>query len=315
MGAIFSTFSLQVQNFPVRFMIVLTIGALCWLEPYYLPKNSVGGLMAILAQGHFLLGYLYQYKNGKINRGYALRYIPAAVALFGACFFIPVEKLFETLAAAYFLVHFFYDERYLLRENADFSGWKITLPTIGLLTVEALYRFAEIRFFWLYSGILALSAGSMLWMLVREISLTRRLSARSAYFAVIFSIAAILTLPGKILQGSVNLNAINFIILIHIGNWYWRYLIRFSTDRPLMRRFLLETSVVNGIMGALMFFRFHPSFSVLLSGLAGVFFLHPYFHVWSLLHFVSTYRSTDILNWLPVKNGNLQPGYGSQVQH
>lgn len=302
MGAQNSGIFMADFSFPIRFFSILTIGTLCWVEPFFLPENSIGGMTSILVQGHFLLGYLYQYKAGKINQTYVLRYIPSAVFLFGACFFLPVERLLGVLAATYFLVHFFYDERYLLRERAEFSGWKIALPTIGLLFAEILYRYAGLRSALLLIGVFTFGASYMSWIILSEIFQTHRLSRRNGYFLATFSIAGLLTLSGKVLPGPVNPNALHFLFLIHTANWYWRYIEKFSADRKLLRKFCIETMAVNMVLGALMFFRFHSSYSVLLSALAGVFFLHPYFQVWSLLHFVATYRPTDIGNWIPIRN-------------
>lgn len=300
--------ALENLTFPIRFLTSITVGLLCWAEPYCLPLNSVGGLMAVLAQGHFIMGYWYHYKTGKINRGYAARYIPIAAVLFTACILLSVGKLFEIVAAAYFLMHFFYDERYLLRENADFLGWRIALPTIGLLVTELIYRYTSLKSTWLVLGAFILAATYIAWLIIREIVQTRGFSTRSLYFSVIFAVASVLVLSGKVLPGPVNVNAVNFIILIHIANWYWRYLTKFTTSRPLLVRFCAEVIAVNMIMGILMFFRFHSSFSPLLTGLGGVFFVHPNFHVWSILHFVATYRSGDIMNWIPFKTGQMAPG-------
>lgn len=290
------------SGFPIRYFFILTIGTLCWVEPYFLPENSLGGITSILVQGHFLLGYLYQYKAGKMNQGYALRYVPVALLLFTACFFLPVEKLLGVLAATYFLVHFFYDERYLLRERAEFSGWKIALPTICLLFAEILYRYAGLRSELLLLGTFSLGAAYLGLLILSEIFRTNRISWRTLYFLATFGIAALLTLSGKVLPGPVNPNALHFLFLIHVANWYWRYIEKFNGDSKLTRKFFAETISVNAILGALMFFRFHPSYSVLLSALAGVFFLHPYFQVWTLLHFVATYRKTDVMNWVPARN-------------
>ncbi len=293
--------------FPIRYLTLLAVAALCWVEPFWLPLNSVGGLMAVLAQGHFILGYWYQYKAGKMNRSYAARYIPIASVLFAACLLISAERLFEPVAAAYFLIHFFYDERYLLREDADFFGWRIALPTIGLLVAEVIYRFTSLKSTWFILGTFIIAATYIGWLILREVFLTRSFSSRSLYFSGIFFVASLLVLSGKVLPGPINLNAINFIILIHIGNWYWRYITKFTSSRALLGRFCAEVIAVNMIMGILMFFRLHSSFSPLLTGLGGVFFLHPNFHVWSILHIVATYRSGDIMNWIPLKTGQMAP--------
>ncbi|WP_041948396.1 hypothetical protein [Turneriella parva] len=288
-------------SYPVRFFFILTIGTLCWVEPFFLPENSIGGVTAIVAQGHFLLGYLYQYKAGKMNQAYAMLYLPVAVLLFGASIFLPVERLIYVLAATYFLVHYFYDERYLLKERAEFSGWKITLPTIAVLFAETLYRYAGLRYALLLQLAFVVSAAYMLWLILSEILRIHRLSARNWYFLATFCIAATLTLSGKAAPGSLNPNALNFLILMHCANWYWRYVEKFSADRKLLRRFSVETVIINLFLGVLMFFRFHSSYSVFVSALAGVLFVHPYFQVWSLLHFVVTYRPADNMNWIPMR--------------
>lgn len=267
--------------------------------------------MLILAQGHFLLSYLYQYRAGKMNQRYARRYVPFAAFFFGICFFLSVDKLIEGITAAYFVVHFFYDERYLLHEKTDFWGWRITLPTIGILGAEVVYRYAAVRPAWLLPVALGLCSAYMFWVILQGSFRQQSFSRRDGYFLTIFIFATLLTLSGKLLPGPVNFNAINFIILVHFGNWYWSYILKLSSSRALLGKFLLETVVVNSVMGALMLSLLNSSFSVPLSAIAGFFFLRPYFHVWTLLHYVATYRSTDIMNWIPVKNGVFPDSYRS----
>jgi hypothetical protein len=297
--------TLESLIFPIRFLTLLTVGVLCWAEPFCLPLNSVGGLMAVLAQGHFLLGYWYQYKTGKIDRSYAARYLPIAGLLFAACLLTSVDKLLEILAAAYFLIHFFYDERYLLREDADFFGWRIAMPTIGLLAAEIIYRFTHFHSSWFILSAFILGATYLIWLIISEIVIMRRFSSRSLYFSGIFAVASLLVLSGKVLPGPVNLNAVTFIILMHIANWYWRYITKFATSRVLLGRFVAGVIAVNMIMGILMFFRFHSSYSPFLTGFGEVFFQHPNFYVWSILHFVATYRSGDAMNWIPIKTNQM----------
>jgi hypothetical protein len=287
---------------PVRFAILVPTGFLCLIEPYFLRENIIGGMTGILVQGHFLMGYLYQYKSGKINQTYALRYLPVALLLFAACLLLPVDRLLTISATGYFLIHFFYDERYMLREEAELSGWKIALPTIGLLFAEILYRYAGLRSLMLILGAFILSGLYISWLILSEIMRTHRFSWRSGYFLTTFAMAAALTLSGKIFPGPVNPNALHFLFLLHSANWYWRYVQKFSVERNLLRKFCVETMAVNMVLGSLMFFRYHSSYSILLSALAGVLFMHPYFQVWSLLHFVATYRSQDIMNWIPLRN-------------
>jgi len=289
-------------TYPFRFFITFAVGGLCWSEPFYLPEKSVAGIMMILAQGHFLLSYLYQYKAGKMNQGYARRYFPFAILLFGACLLTPTEKLIEGITVAYFVIHFFYDERYLLREKADFAGWQIALPTICLLSAEVIYRYAIAFPLWLYFTIFALCAAFMLQMILRSLLSNQGISWRNAYFLAIFGVAALLTLSGKLLAGPVNLNAINFIILVHFGNWYLSYVLKLRTRQVLFRRFLLETIAVNSVMGGLMILFLFPPSSVFLSGITGLLFSRPYFHAWTILHYVATYRPTDIMNWVPLRN-------------
>lgn len=266
--------------------------------------------MVLLAQGHFLLAYIYQFRAGKINQAYAKRYIPFAVLMFASCFLLPVGNVFEILATTYFLIHFFYDERYLLGEKTDLSGWLICLPTIALLGAEILYLFCNIRSRWLFFGSTAISALTMFVIIFTEVLQRRSISKRSAYFLTVFIVSMLLVLGGKILPGPLNVNAVNFLILLHFGNWYWHYFNKFASNRQLFTKFFTEIFAMNALMATLMYFHFHSSFSVFLSGLAGALFLHPFFHIWTLLHFVATFRPTDIGNWYLPGAGSFTPEYG-----
>ena len=80
------------------------------------------------AQAHFLMAYYYQYKAGKINKAYVLRYVFAFLVVFGSYYFYGPNNWPVFLMGAYFVIHFLYDERYLMSESTDFYGWFRLFP-------------------------------------------------------------------------------------------------------------------------------------------------------------------------------------------
>lgn len=103
-----------------RFFVAIVVFVFILAAP---SSYAISYAVIAFAQAHFLMAYYYQYKAGKLNRSYVVKYIAAFFIVFGSYYFFDQNGWPSFLMSAYFVIHFLYDERYLMSESADFYGW------------------------------------------------------------------------------------------------------------------------------------------------------------------------------------------------
>lgn len=277
--------------------MAIAIALICLAEPRYLPEKSVAGAMMVLAQGHFFLSYLYQYRAGKMTPKFTKRYLFAVAGVLSAYALVSQVKVIEAITAGYFIIHFFYDERHLLDEKPNSRGWLICLPTIVLLAAEVLHLYAKISSPTIFLALIM--AGSLIIITIIWAEWRRRSGwrTRNFYFFLVFLCAVSMILVGRLLPGLENRNALNFIILLHFANWYLHQLRKLDGNRVGLKKFVVEAAGINALFGILMVtLLWFP----LLRGptvIAEYLFLSPNFHLWTILHYAATFRYADLGNW------------------
>ncbi len=267
------------------------IGAAIFLFLLVAPSSVVISCAVIsLAQAHFLIAYYYHYKTGKVNRGYILRYIVAFVVVFGSYYFFEQNSWPAFLMGSYFVVHFLYDERYLMSEPTDFFGWFRLAPimiscapvAMGSLGMNV-YTEARVALL-LFGGIY------LIGRCIKKIPV----SSSDLYFLYVFVGCSFLTFS----EYAPNVGqAISFIALSHYGNWYLHYLVKFRSNPVVYRRFLLEILFFNAVTLSL-FFCYQWINSGVFQWLK-YFSQWDYFSLWTLMHFFVTFRKSDLGNWVP----------------
>lgn len=205
-----------------------------FLVAYLFSENVISVSMLILAQSHFLMAYLYQYRGGKMNAWYISTAL-LLLLLFGSIFMFVPEPLYVlfTLATLLFSVHFVVDEITL---HDDSWTSENSLSVFGFILL-----FNAIAFSTLYP--------TLQWLII-------------IFSITVFSYALVRLLKGKwpstserylwflsilflfyyVLHRSTNLDfLVFFIILLHGSNWLIGYGIRLHGHTQ-EKRYWIETA-------------------------------------------------------------------------
>lgn len=284
----------------LRSMALLVIAALCWALPGALFAGSAAALMILTGQAHFSMTYLYHYRTGRMTRRYLLRLGAMMALLFGAFALWPAVELLALATAAYFLVHFLYDERHLMREAPDAAGWLRALPTLVVLAGALAWQHSDLPPAPVFWASLAIALGLVARHGYGMWRRGERPGYACAYFLLLFLVSTAFCGAAALLPAQPGRDITHFVVITHVANWYLSYFSRFSDNRPVFNRFLVEVVAINGALAILfvLFYRYlevpaHPT------AVLGFYFLEPYFYLWALLHYFVTFRPTDLRNWIP----------------
>lgn len=269
-----------------RFLIVACVAT------FILIFNSPATFYAvvILGQAHFLLAYLYQYKAGKINARYIIKYAIVFILLFGSYYLYGWSALLSTSAGFYFVIHFLYDERHLMSEPTSFEGWLRLCPLIVICTPH-LFLLYGLNFFEPAKSISLLLAGLYI---TSRITSKKAITVQDIYFLIIFITCYFMVFS---LKDPSQTQVLNFIILVHYGNWYLNYLVKFRSKPVAFKTLSYEMAICNALM-LFLFYYYSIQPTPILSGFK-YFFHGDYFSLWTLMHYLVTFRSSDLRNWLP----------------
>jgi hypothetical protein len=130
-----TTMALTAPMFLVRILFALAVATFC------LSMSFATGFVALMVMGQaqLTMAYFYQYKAGKVDRAYVIRFSAMFAALLVGVLWLDWGPGVHFLAAGYFVVHFLYDERHLVEDGDDFGGWLRLLP-IALIFLAMVVR-------------------------------------------------------------------------------------------------------------------------------------------------------------------------------
>lgn len=203
------------------------------LVAYLFSENVISAAMIILAQSHFLMAYLYQYRGGKMNRWYILC-ASILLVVFAAIFAFVEQPLYFlfTIASLLFSIHFVIDE-VTLHDETWTDEKAVTIVGFVLF-------FNAIAFSTLYPGlrwlIIIFSTAVFSYMLVRLVKAHwPSNSERYLWFlSLLFSLY-------YFFHTTSNLNfLVFFIILLHGINWLLGYGVRMHGHKK-EKQYWIET--------------------------------------------------------------------------
>lgn len=293
--------------------------ALIALQPLQIQEAII-----VLGQGHFLACYYYQYKYGLIDRSYLVRYFGALLLLFGAYILYPNLFILVTLASIYFVVHLSVDERFLWKDRPSLKRGLAFLPFLliyaGLIVDSIFVGHVNLDFwmarvqnlpvsilgvwitpFCLVAGGVALVA-YLLWVWRQGLNV----EIHDLYFLLAAAVLSLLYLGGYAPSHYYLMGAI---ILFHYSSWYLHYWVKWQEDRPRRRRYLVDMLAINAVVfGLYAIYRLMPSNLVVdyiprqiypfkdpsQGNILAYLFSPGYFYLWTLMHFVSTARRSDL---------------------
>lgn len=280
----------------------------------------------VFGQGHFFACYYYQYKYHRIDRPYLFRYFAAMILLFGGYLLYPNLFLLVTVASVYFVVHLSVDERFLWRDPPNLQRLLALLPFLILyagMIIDGIYQGqvhlardswlgpaqslkVPILGIWVTPYCMAGAGLALLGYLVYLKWNSRKVETHDLYFLTGAAVLAVLFATGHVPNYYYLMGAI---ILFHYSSWYVHYFVKWGEDRPKRRRYVLNMLWVNALVLGL-----YALYRVLPEGLAvdylprqifpykdpaggnilAYLFSPGYFYLWTLMHFVSTARVSDL---------------------
>lgn len=254
------------------------IPALALIASVYVPYMAIVMLFIVTGQAHFVTGYWYQYKAGKMDARYLL---VAALLLAGSIFyFVSGGGLVPILLAVgvLFSAHFAYDEILLHGESRTPAKLVTVLGFavfFGALVVS--FIVPGLRVYAPYALCIPLLAFAIRYALDR----TRPGKAEQYLWlieALIFLIAVGFGNPGGVL---------GVIVLLHVFNWYVGFGGRVAHDAVRRRAYWTQVVVILAILSGLFFayVQFH------LPGLEFI-FKSTYYYAWAIAHIVLSFVTT-----------------------
>ncbi len=243
------------------------------------PSPVVLAAMIIGGQAHFVLAYLYQWRAGKMNRGYLLL-AAALVASAALYFFLSAEALPLFFAVSlFFSTHFAYDEVALHDEQYSLSRFTTIAGFVALfmaLTIDMVYGAPHLVL--LVAGFVVLGA------LVR---IVRRapLPSRSEYYLWFLSLLVTLMTLGiiPVAYGAIT----TFIIILHFFNWMIGYGVRVFPLPAVRKRYWNDTVIIIGFCTLA-----YGAFALWASPLFSLFFAVSSYYAWAIAHITLSFFLT-----------------------
>lgn len=293
--------------------------ALLLLNPFQVQEAVI-----VLGQGHFLACYFYQYRNGKIDRAYLLKYALAALLLFGGYYFYPNLFLLVTVASVYFVLHLLVDERFLAGQRPTLQRGLAFLPFfliyLGMIVDNVFVGQATLDFWlaqvqnlpvsilgvWITPYCLMAAGGALI---LYGLYMWRRKMRPESFDLYCFLGALVLALLYYTNHVPNHYYLMGAVILFHYSSWYVHYGIKFKDDPVREKQYLLHMFWINALVfGLYGIYRLWPDALVVDYVPANLYafkspsegnvlaylFSPAYFYLWTLLHFVSTARLSDL---------------------
>jgi hypothetical protein len=307
--------------------IALVIGLL-----YFLPPLEIQEAVVVIGLGHFFGCHYYQYKHHQIDRAFLLKYITALFLIFGAYILYPNFSFLVTVTSIFFVIHLSIDERFLWGDRPTLQRGLALLPFLIIYTgliVDSIYvghvnlatdswlgPAREIKVpalgTWISPYCLAASGVALLVYLAYIRMQSSRIETHDRYFLLGTILCAALYLSG---HAPSSYYLMGFVTLFHYFSWYVYYLFRWKEEKPKRNRFILDMLTVNvAVLACYGIYRWMPNaltveyiprqiFPLTDPGHGNVlaYFYSPgYYYLWTLLHFVSTVRFSDLGYFRPL---------------
>jgi hypothetical protein len=301
--------------------VALVVAALVMLPPLEIQEAII-----VFGQGHFLACYYYQYKYHKIDRPYLLRYFTSLILIFGAYILYPNLFLLVTVASVWFVIHLSVDERFLWKDPPNLQRGLALLPFLLLYTaliVDSIYvghvniqtaswigpaqeLVVPILGTWVSPyGLMAAGAALVIYLLYIRMR-PSRMQPHDVYFLLGTAVLAVLFSTG---HAPSHYYLMGSIILFHYSSWYVHYGVKWKDDKPRRNRYILDMLVVNALVfGIYAIYRWMPQALVVEyipryifpfkdpvhGNILASLFSPGYFYLWTLMHFISTARLSDV---------------------
>lgn len=257
-----------------RYHEVLISGVVTALLLYFLSPAQVGTSFIVLGHAHFLLAYYYQFKAGRVNRIYILRFSVVALFLLLLAWATHYSTAAILCVAAFvFAVHFMLDELYLL-------GFE-PRPIHTLLLVSLVFPYTALAIDvgfslgWSVGAAMLSFCASICYVFYRRTVWDCYLASFGFFLSYVVAISAPIA-SEKLLAS---------IILFHYTRWYLSYYSTMAGDKRLT--FIRNTFIVNILLATLCFISSERNAA---SVMLGTYFSYYGFYACTILHVISSLR-------------------------
>ena len=267
------------------------------LAVIFLREKTMVAAVIVLGQAHFLLTYLQQWREGRVDGTYGALYVLACAGLFTALSFIPEPQLWTLVAAgSVFAVHFFLDEIHI-------SGLS---PTKEM-------RFLGIAFVLLYTALLLRYAyGVTAPLLIAPLAFAAcaplvisRLRAQAINASEMFLLSGVgILLVMIFIPKSIGvMSALGYIILFHCTRWYLFNLFKFfeEPEQVCFKGYIRDVIMVNVILAGC--FIFYATFST--GSFFSYLFSREYFFAWTILHVLFSIHLSKRASLAPIAHASV----------
>lgn len=291
-----NAFEIAIEKCVSLLLVVFLLVILDW--------RAIMTIFIVLGQGHFLLAYYYQYKAGKIDRAFGIRYACCVIVLAAFYFLAFNHELLLLATAIFFLQHALFDELHLLRVDVPDKNPLTSARLCEMTPVFLLYTAMLIDgvlnqisnkqgigpplsalhttpWFCLLSAVVLTGYSWRVW------KRSWKLDNVSVYF---FSsgLVLVLTVASGIGQVTPVIKLMGFIILYHYFNWYAYYFHKLSSQTSERRKYIFLALLTNGLL-----IGFYLAWHHGLVPLGAVLFSEDAFYCWTILHLVCSLRAAD----------------------
>lgn len=242
-------------------------------------SQNIKVVYIIVGQGHFLLAYLYMYKANKINLKKIVLYFTIFISFL--FFFLTVfdRHILLLVTATYFIIHYVLDSFFLNKKHINFYQLPIlALPFLWIGAIRlSIYAFhIDLSNTLIYLFPLSFIFIPFIVKKIDQITLLFILFPLAVYLSILFKIDWVL------------FHFLHILFISHYLMWY--FYIYFSKDKLFLKRFFVNFSILHVLLIFLAILYLYSKGNLFLGGFI---FSDDYFYIWTLMHFVATFRISD----------------------
>lgn len=258
----------------MKLLIVLSIvlGLACTFA--FLPY--IKGIYIIFGQGHFILAYLYMFKAGKITFQKLLWFLGGFLLLILLYLYVFDFQTLLVFTASYFVLHFAQDSYFITGENIPIQRLlHVTLPFmfIGLSRIAEYAGFHDFAVGLIYCFPVSVLYLAFIWKKLQFMDYVFTALAILVYCSILFKIEWVYT------------HFLASIFLSHYIMWYFYFFKK--KDAAFLKGFVLNFLIVHILLLALFFYYYNYDRTFLIAKFT---FKDDFFYLWTLMHFIVTFR-------------------------
>lgn len=242
-------------------------------------SDNIKVVYIIVGQGHFLLAYLYMYKANKISLKKLSIYLTIFISFLFIFLVVYDRHILLLVTAMYFIIHYVLDSFFLNKKHINFYQLPIfALPYlwIGAIRLSIYAFYIDLSNSLIYLFPLSFIFFPFIIKKIDGITLLFILFPLAVYLSILFKLDWVL------------FHFLHILFISHYLMWY--FYIYISKDKLFLKKFFLNFSILHVLLIFLGILYLYSKENLFLGGFI---FSDDYFYIWTLMHFVATFRIND----------------------